>query len=53
MTSAARAKVAYDTFRAGLKDPSAIPQWDNAPPWVQDAVIVAYLQGMLDAPSRS
>lgn len=36
-----RAKLAYETFRSGLR---------YAPSWVRDAVIVAYLQGTLDQP---
>ena len=48
MISAERAKLAYDTFRGGLKDPGTIPHWDEAPSWVRDAVVVAYLQGTLD-----
>jgi len=52
MTSAERPKLAYDTFRGGLKDSSTIPHWDDAPSWVRDAVLVAYLQGLLDSPDR-
>jgi hypothetical protein len=45
-----RAKLAYEVFRSGLRYPDDIPTWDDAPSWVRDAVIVAYLQGLLDAP---
>lgn len=48
MSSTERAKVAYDTFRLGFKVAVAIPHWDDAPSWVRDVVIVAYLQGKLD-----
>ena len=53
MTNAERAKLAYDTFHGGLKDSGSIPHWDEAPSWVRDAVIVAYLQGLLDRPALS
>jgi hypothetical protein len=43
-----RAKLAYDTFRNGLRYPIDIPAWDDAPSWVRDAVIVGYSQGWLD-----
>lgn len=42
-----RAQVAYATFRGGF-DHSAPPHWEDAPAWVRDAVLVAYLQGKLD-----
>lgn len=53
MPNEERHKLAYDTFRGGLRDTSAIPTWDDAPSWVRDVCIVAYLQGKLDAPKRS
>jgi hypothetical protein len=43
-----RAKLAYETFQCGLRYPGDIPSWDDAPSWVRDAVIAAYLQGTLD-----
>jgi hypothetical protein len=46
-----RAQLAYETFRNGLKYQDDIPAWWDAPSWVRDAVIVAYLQGTLDGPS--
>lgn len=54
MNSANRAKTAYDAFRGGFADPVAmkIPPWDEVPSWMRDALIVAYLQGTLDATSR-
>jgi hypothetical protein len=45
-----RAQLAYETFRNGLRYPDDIPAWWDAPSWVRDAVVVAYLQGTLDAP---
>lgn len=45
-----RAMLAYESFRNGLRYPQDIPTWDDAPSWVRDAVIVAYLQGTLDGP---
>lgn len=48
-----RAKIAYETFLSGLKDKRTVPDWDSSPGWVRDAVLVAYLQGQLDAPQRS
>ena len=42
---------AYETLRAGCK--GTIPAWDALEPWMRDAVKVAYLQGTLDATSRS
>lgn len=50
MTEVDRAKLAYDTFRGGIKGASKVPEWENTPGWVRDAVLVAYLQGKLDAP---
>jgi hypothetical protein len=51
-TDEARAKLAYNTFRGGFWGtiPCPVPHWDEAPTWVRDAVIVAYLQGTLDGP---
>jgi hypothetical protein len=46
-----RAKLAYETFRSGLSDMKKIPVWEKAG-WIQDAVLVAYLQGRLDSPPR-
>jgi hypothetical protein len=43
-----RAQLAYETFRNCLRYPDDIPAWWDAPSWVRDAVIVAYLQGTLD-----
>jgi hypothetical protein len=43
-----RAKLAYETFRNGLRYSADIPRWDDAPSWVRDAVIVGYSQGLLD-----
>lgn len=41
---------AYNTFRGGFREdaPCPIPHWDDAPPWVRDAMRVAYMQGKLD-----
>lgn len=45
----ARAKIAYDAFRGGFcGGETPVPHWDEAPTWVRDAVLVAYLQGRLD-----
>lgn len=46
----ARARLAYETFRGGCNDITKVPHWDKTPGWVRDAVLVAYLQGRLDAP---
>lgn len=45
-----RARVAYDTFRGGFRSdaPCPVPHWNDAPTWVRDVVLVAYLQGTLD-----
>lgn len=44
-----RAQQAYASFRGGLHDiPFPVPHWDDAPAWVRDVVLVAYLQGNLD-----
>lgn len=49
-----RAKVAYDTFRGGFRGASCpVPHWDEAPAWVRDVVLVAYLQGTLDGKSET
>jgi hypothetical protein len=48
-----RARIAYDTFRSGFDHDGRVPHWDDAPTWIRDVVIVAYLQGKLDAPSRT
>lgn len=53
MMSEDRAKLAYETFRNGLKNPDDIPTWDKATSWVRDIVMVGYLQGMLDGFSRN
>jgi hypothetical protein len=45
-----RARLAYETFRGGFSDVTKIPRWEKAPGWIRDAVLVAYLQGTLDAP---
>jgi hypothetical protein len=45
-----RIKAAYNTFRGGVRH-ADIPQWDDAPSWVRDAMRVAYLQGKLDGRS--
>lgn len=50
MDSVERAKLSYETFRDGIKGPTKMPEWEKAPGWVRDAVLVAYLQGKLDAP---
>jgi hypothetical protein len=44
-----RAKLAYDTFRGGFRNnPCPVPHWNDAPAWIRDVVVVAYLQGTLD-----
>lgn len=44
-----QAKTAYETFRGGFgKNPCPAPPWYEAPRWVRDAVLVAYLQGRVD-----
>lgn len=50
--SAKRARVAYDTFRNGCPFGGfgSAPEWEKAPVWVRDVVLVAYLQGKLDQP---
>lgn len=51
---AKRARVAYEAFRGGLiwgLDPE-VPRWEDAPSWIRDVALVAYLQGKLDAPKR-
>ena len=50
-----RAKLAYDTFRGGFREIECCPapSWDDAPSWVRDVVLVAYLQGTLDGRSPS
>lgn len=49
-----RARVAYDAFRNGFPGETwPMPEWEKAPMWVRDVVLVAYLQGTLDAPKRS
>ena len=45
-----RAQLAYETFRNGLRCRDDIPAWWDAPSWVRDVVIVAYMQGTLDGP---
>ena len=44
-----RAKLAYETFRNGLKNPDDIPTWEKATSLIRDIVMVGYLQGRLDA----
>lgn len=46
--NAKRARIAYDAFRSGFNHDGSVPHWDDAPTWVRDVVVVAYLQGMLD-----
>lgn len=44
-----RIKTAYNTFRGGCREGADVPpHWDELPPYVRDAVTVAYLQGKLD-----
>lgn len=45
-----RVQMAYNVFRGGFRGdhPNTPPHWDDLPPWVRDAVTVAYLQGQLD-----
>jgi len=45
--------MAYNTFRNGFPDSTLIPRWEDAPVWVRDVVLVAYLQGKLDAPKAT
>jgi hypothetical protein len=50
-----RARIAYEAFRGGLisgLDPE-VPRWEDAPSWIRDVALVAYLQGKLDSPPRS
>jgi hypothetical protein len=52
--STKRARTAYDAFRNGFPGETwPMPEWEKAPFWVRDVVLVAYLQGTLDAPKRS
>jgi hypothetical protein len=52
--STRRARTAYDAFRNGFPGETwPMPEWEKAPFWVRDVVLVAYLQGTLDAPKRS
>ena len=45
----ARARAAYETFRAGFRDHlRAPPSWEQLDGWMRDALKVAYLQGALD-----
>lgn len=47
-----RVSVSYKTFRNGFGEGVInIPSWNDAPPWVRDVAIVAYLQGTLDGRS--
>lgn len=49
-----RARVAYEAFRGGLLPIDMdVPRWEDAPNWIRDVVLVAYLQGTLDAPRSS
>lgn len=44
-----RARTAYDIYRGGFRTGAAVPpHWDDLPPYVRDAITVAYLQGTLD-----
>jgi hypothetical protein len=48
--SSDRHKIAYNTFRSGFGNACPVPAWDDAPPWLRDVILVAYLQGAVDAP---
>lgn len=49
-----RARVAYEAFRGGLLPMDCdVPRWEDAPSWIRDVALVAYLQGKLDAPKES
>ena len=52
--SSKRARIAYEAFRGGLiwGLDTDVPRWEDAPVWVRDVVLVAYLQGKLDAPRQ-
>jgi len=52
-----RAKLAYETFRGGFNNvdsfntkPCPLLPWDEAPIHIREVVLVAYMQGCLDAP---
>lgn len=45
-----RARIAYEAFRGGLLPWGPdVPRWEDAPSWIRDVAVVAYLQGKLDA----
>lgn len=49
-----RTRIAYEAFRGALipgLDPE-VPSWKDAPNWIRDVALVAYLQGKLDGPPR-
>lgn len=46
-----RAKMAYETYRAGINN-CPHPPWEQAAPWIRDIVTVGYLQGTLDGAIR-
>jgi len=49
MNSNERARAAYDSFRMGLRTrQKEIPHWEDAPSWLRDIALAAYLQGKLD-----
>lgn len=45
-----RANFAFNIFRGGFPNghPNRPPHWDDLPPWIRDALTIAYLQGKLD-----
>lgn len=45
-----RARTAYEAFRGGLiwGLDHDVPRWEDAPSWIRDVALVAYLQGKLD-----
>jgi hypothetical protein len=44
-----RAQVAYEVLRGGFPEGRCpVPAWDDAPAWVRDLALVAYLQGEID-----
>lgn len=47
-----RVRIAYEAFRGGLISglDADVPRWEDAPNWIRDVAVVAYLQGKLDAP---
>ena len=46
-----RVRIAYNAFLSGFSGFCPAPRWDEASPWVRDALKVAYLQGRLDGTS--